>query len=170
MRSITARAVVVVLALGAAGSSCRKGPEPRIERKGEPDFIPTAEDDPEMDAALRKGRDTLPEFVKALTERPFGSRDFAIKKGFAAGKRQEFIWLTDVALQKGGFHAHVGNEPVWTESVKLGDSLLVKKEEVVDWMYIRHGELVGGYTVRVLLKREPPEKQREIEELFKVPR
>jgi uncharacterized protein YegJ (DUF2314 family) len=168
MRSITAWAVVVVLA--AAGSSCRKGPEPRIERKGEPDFIPTDTDDPEIEAAMRKGRDTLPEFVKALTALSFGDRDFAIKKGFPAGKRQEFIWLTDVALQNGGFHAHVGNEPVWTESVKLGESVFVKKEEVVDWMYIRHGELVGGYTVRVLFKREPPAKQREMEELFKVPR
>ena len=168
MRSITAWAVVVVLA--AAGSSCRKGPEPRIERKGEPDFIPVEDNDPEMDAAVRKGRDTLPELVKALTERPFGSRDFAIKKGFPAGKRQEFIWLTDVALENGGFHAHVGNQPVWTTSVNLGDSLFVKKEEVVDWMYIRDGELVGGYTVRVLFKREPPAKQREMEELFKVPR
>jgi hypothetical protein len=29
---------------------------------------------------------------------------------------------------------------------------------------------LGGYTVRVLFKREPPEKQREIEALFKIPR
>ena len=168
MPSIAAIAVAVVLA--GAASSCRKGPEPRIERKGEPDFIPIATDDPEIDAAMRKGRETLPEFVAALTERPFGSRDFAIKKGFPAKKREEFIWLTDVALEKGGFRAEVGNEPVWTEAVKLGDSLFVKKNEVVDWMYVRHGELVGGYTVRVLFKREPPEKQREIEQMFRVPR
>jgi uncharacterized protein YegJ (DUF2314 family) len=168
MRSVPAWMVVVVLV--AAGSSCRRRPEPRIERRGGPDFIPTETDDPEIEAAMKKGRDTLPEFVKALTERAFGDRDFAIKKGFPAGTRQEFIWLTEVALDKGGFHAHVGNEPVWTTSVNLGDSVLVKKEEVVDWMYIRHGELVGGYTVRVLFKREPPEKQREIEQMFKVPR
>jgi uncharacterized protein YegJ (DUF2314 family) len=109
--------------------------------------------------------------VKALQTPPPGSRAFAIKKGFPAEKREEFIWLSDVTLVKDRFRARIDNEPVWATDVKLGDSILVKKEDVADWMYVQRHELVGGYTVRVLFKREPPEKQREMErEAFTVPR
>jgi uncharacterized protein YegJ (DUF2314 family) len=162
----------LALALAMATSSCRKGPEPRIERKGNPDFIPTGTDDAEMEAAMRKGRETLPEFVNALLEPPPNSRDFAIKKGFPAEKREEFIWLTEVKLAKDGFRAVIGNAPVWAADLQLGDSVAVKRDEVVDWMYVRNNQLVGGFTVRVLFNREPPAKQREMEKeaLFTIPR
>jgi uncharacterized protein YegJ (DUF2314 family) len=160
----------LALAVAAATSSCRKAPEPRIERRGEPDFIPVAGDDPEMVAAMRKGRDTVSEFVNALLGPPAGSADFAIKKGFPAGKREEFIWVTDVKLTRDGFRGVIGNAPVWVEDLQVGDTVAVRRDEVVDWMYVRNNQLVGGFTVRVLFNRETPAKQREMERQFTIPR
>jgi uncharacterized protein YegJ (DUF2314 family) len=165
------RTAFLILAISCL-PSCRRKAGARVERAGEPDFIPTQADDRELEAAKRQARQTLPEFVKALEAPPPGSRAFAIKKGFGDGKNDEFIWLDQVKLAGQSFQATVANVPVWFAGVRVGDQVEVKREEVADWMYIDDRDtLVGGFTIRVLFRREPPEKRRELEREagFKIP-
>jgi uncharacterized protein YegJ (DUF2314 family) len=65
----------------------------------------------------------------------------------------------------------VNNAPVWLSDVRQGSRVLVRKDDVADWMYVENGTLVGGFTVRVLFFRKTAEKQRELERTFgfKVP-
>jgi uncharacterized protein YegJ (DUF2314 family) len=166
------RALVLgMFALAASGAGCRKDPGDRIERSGEPEFLLSRVNDTEMEAAMRRAHETLPQFAGALAGDKGGRKLFAIKKAYSDGKKTEFIWLNDVVESGERFEATVNNSPVWLSNVKEGSRVAVPKDEVVDWMYVDNGTLVGGFTLRVLFFRETAEKQRELERTFgfKVP-
>jgi uncharacterized protein YegJ (DUF2314 family) len=154
--------LLAALALGAMPAGCHKQSD-RVVRSGEPDVIHPWKDDREMDTAMRRAGETVPTFVKALEAPPPRARGFAIKKAFTDGKKTEFIWLNEVTLVGTDFRATVNNVPAWLATPKLGDLVTVPKKDVVDWMYVDDGVLVGGFTIRVLFSRETPAKQRELE-------
>lgn len=41
--------------------------------------------------------------------------------------------------------------------MKLGQSVTVAPREISDWMFVKSGKLVGGYTTRVLYARLSPQ-------------
>ncbi|MFT3914502.1 MAG: DUF2314 domain-containing protein [Anaeromyxobacteraceae bacterium] len=168
MRRRIVLASVVALVVG---SGCRKEALDRVERSGEPDFMLARSHDVDMEAAMRRARETLSELSSALADGRHPRSDFAIKKAFSDGKRQEYIWLIDPVEASDGFHATVDNAPVWVKDVKAGTRMLVRREDVADWMFVEDGVLHGGFTIRVLFRRETPERKLELERTFgfKVP-
>ena len=109
-----------------------------------------ADNDIEMDRATRRARKTVPEFVTALEHPLPGERDFAVKKLFVKDGNAEHIWLRDVQFTGNRFVGFVDNRPMHIEGLKIGERVSVNPNEVSDWSYVRNGQLVGGYTVRVL--------------------
>ncbi len=160
-----------LLAVAASVPGCRKQSGDRIQRSGEPEFVLSRVNDTEMEAAMRRAHETLPQFATALAGDRHGKKLFAIKKAYSDGKKTEYIWLSDVLESGEGFEATVDNAPVWVSNVRQRSRVPVRKDEVADWMYVESGTLVGGFTVRVLFFRETAEKQRELERTFgfKVP-
>ena len=73
----------------------------------------------------------------------------------------EHIWLADVQYTGGRFVGYVDNKPVNIKGLKLGDKESVNPDEISDWLYIDHGKLVGGYTVRVLYSELSPKEKQE---------
>jgi uncharacterized protein YegJ (DUF2314 family) len=157
--------------VAVANMGCSKQPADRVQRPGKPDFVYARVNDQEMAAAMRRAQETLPLFAAALADERPGTRAFAIKKAYSDGKHTEYIWLSRVVRSGEGFEATVDNTPVWLSDVKVGSRAMVERNDVVDWMFVENGTLVGGFTIRVLFFREPPEKQRELERTFgfKVP-
>lgn len=164
MRSTALRSIALTLTcLLAAAPACEKESDgPRVvKREGQPDYVQPA-DDKLMDRAVRKARDTHKTFIAALQQPKPGYRNFSVKKGFPTpGGGQEHIWVSNPKWDGTVFRGKIGNEPVDTKAVALGDVVAVKPEELSDWMYLDGPKLVGGYTVRVLHFQGTPEEQKQ---------
>ena len=132
----------------------------RVQRESQPDYVRT-DDNPELDRAMVKGRETYLELVDALAKPEAGESGHALKKAFAAPEGgKEYMWINELTWDGERFHGVINNEPVDTEEVKLGDKVTVTPAEVADWMYVKDGSIVGGYTVRVLHHQSTPEEQK----------
>ena len=111
-------------------------------------------DDPKMLAATAEARRTWPEFVKAFRNKPENSESFAAKFPFDAPDQKEFMWVEVVSVKGDTVVGRLGNDPVWVKDLKLGDEVQMKVSELSDWMYLKDGEIVGGYTVKVLMEKQ----------------
>jgi uncharacterized protein YegJ (DUF2314 family) len=60
------------------------------------------------------------------------------------------MWLAPVTYDGRMFHGTVSNVPTTVKSVKMGEQAAVSPSKISDWMYLEHGKLVGGHTIRVL--------------------
>lgn len=115
-------------------------------------------DDPDMAAAMRKARATLPEFL-ALSRAPRPSATgFAVKVAVHDGSNTEYFWITPFKEQDGRFNGRIDNTPRAVKTVRFGQALDFSEDEIVDWLYVDSGKMKGNYTVCVLLKREPKEQ------------
>jgi uncharacterized protein YegJ (DUF2314 family) len=116
-------------------------------------------DDPEMLAATAEARKTWPDFVKAFRNKPENSESFSAKFPFDAPDQKEFMWVEVVSINGETVVGRLGNDPVWVKDLKLGDEVKMKVSRLSDWMYLKDGEIVGGYTVKVLMEKQRQEKQ-----------
>jgi uncharacterized protein YegJ (DUF2314 family) len=126
---------------------------------GEPNMYQVADKDTQMERATRQARRAVPQFVTALQNPAPGDRDFAVKKLFVKDGQAEHIWLTDVHFIGNRFVVLVDNRPRYIAGLKLGDKVSVNPNEISDWSYVRNGQLVGGYTIRVLFAEMTPDEQ-----------
>ena len=127
-----------------------------VVRPGQPDYIRTPRNDPEMDNAVATAPTTVQQFIDALKSPKANQSGFSIKKGFKQGEMTEHMWLGDVTFDGTMFHAKLNNDPVDVNNVKFGDAVTISPKDISDWMFIEDGKLIGGYTVRVLYNRETP--------------
>lgn len=111
-------------------------------------------DDPEMMAATAEARRTWPEFVKTFGKKPENSESFSAKFPFEAPDQKEFMWVEVISISGDTVVGRLGNDPVWVKDLKLGDEVKMKVSELSDWMYLKDGEIVGGYTVKVLMEKQ----------------
>jgi uncharacterized protein YegJ (DUF2314 family) len=106
-----------------------------------------------MNAAMEKARKSVDTFTAALKAPKAGQTGFAIKKKFSDGTHVEHMWLQPVTYDGKVFEGEVNNVPADIKGVALGQKVRVAPEEISDWMYLEHGKLVGGYTIRVLREK-----------------
>lgn len=153
--------VLVAIATGCEDStstSTSTTPEGNtvIERDGNPDVVYFDDDDELMDRAIMKAKETYQAIIDALESDDLTARGYSIKKRYEAGDGYEHLWISDVKWDGQIFTGKIGNEPVNVKGVVLGQPVEVKPEELTDWMYIREGKLIGGYTLRVVMSQYPP--------------
>ncbi|MFO1004121.1 MAG: DUF2314 domain-containing protein [Planctomycetaceae bacterium] len=111
-------------------------------------------DDPKMLAATAEARRTWSEFVKAFRNKPKNSENFSAKFPFDAPDQKEFMWVEVDSINGDTVTGRLGNDPVWVKDLKLGDEVRMKVSDLSDWMYLKDGEIVGGYTVKVLMEKQ----------------
>lgn len=124
------------------------GPKP-AKTDTAPPYIEVPKNHAAMHAAVIQARKTVGQFIAALKHPAPGQTDFEIKKPFIQNGQIEHIWLSDVQLTGNRFQARIDNQPHKIQGLKLGQVVSVDPKEISDWLYIDHGNLVGGYTVRV---------------------
>ena len=112
---------------------------------------------------MRKARATLPQFLEAMQHHDSSSYNFAVKLPFADGTEKEYIWLGEPMFENGKWYGTVDNTPEYTHEVKQGEKVAFDTAKVADWNYTRNGELIGGYSVRLLRNRMTPEEQVEFD-------
>ncbi len=140
-------------------SACAKEPAPVTKRDGEPLVTGFKAEDEEMNAAMRKARDTLPEFEKRLSKPPATQQHIGLKGRFEEDGEVEHMWIDEIEITADGYRGKLGNHPVHITSIDEGSEVLVAREKVSDWMAIDDGKMVGGYTLRVQRGRMTPEQR-----------
>ena len=127
-----------------------------------------AEDDPpvadvraagaEMNAAIAHARGTLPRFWASYDTPKPTETGHALKVRFASGAYVEHIWMSDVKkLPDGNYSGRFANEPRDLPGRYLGDQVEFEQADISDWMFMRNDKVVGGETIRVVLKSMPKE-------------
>jgi len=124
--------------------------------------IQVESDDAEMEAAIKKARDSLPQFWKAIEEKKHGESDFCLKVRISDSRGAEHFWVTDIERRDGKTIGTIGNDPDIVASVKLGDRIEIVESDISDWLYMRDGKMVGNETLRPLMKSMPPEEVERI--------
>jgi uncharacterized protein YegJ (DUF2314 family) len=122
--------------------------------------------DPDMAAAFRKARETLPEFLAlAHAPRPTASK-LAVKIAIAAGDDDEYFWVAQFAPRGDKYGGKINNTPRAAKQVKLGQLVEFSEAEIVDWLYMEGGKMHGNFTACALLKREPPDQLEAMKKQF----
>ena len=161
MKTLPLTILIASLALAACDS--KKSSSETIRREGQPDYVHVPDKDPEMDKAIQTARDSVDTFIAALKAPAAGQGNFTVKKPFKDGEQVEHIWLSNATFDGTQFSGRVDNEPVDVKNVKLGQTATAAKNEISDWFYIENGKLVGGYTIRALYSRMPPDEKKDFD-------
>jgi uncharacterized protein YegJ (DUF2314 family) len=144
--------LTVAMMLNVASSALAQSVLDKIERD---ETYWVKHDDPDMVAAKRKARATLPEFL-ALARAPHKSTSkFAVKVAIRDKGIAEFFWIAPFVEKDGRFSGQIDNEPDSVANVKLGDTINFGEEEIADWLYLDGTQLKGNFTLCVRLKRSP---------------
>ena len=112
-------------------------------------------DDKEMAAAIDDARASLAAFIERLKNPRPTDESFSVKKKISDGKAVEHLWITDVSYSDGKFTGILNEEPQSVRNVVFGQEVTVEETEILDWMYLDDGKLIGNYTLRVFLERMP---------------
>jgi uncharacterized protein YegJ (DUF2314 family) len=88
----------------------------------------------------------------------------AVKVRFvpADGLSQD-MWVDEISYEAGSFHGTMGDD-IPSLRLTVGDKITIAPEDIVDWMIVEDGKLIGGYTIRLAFQRmSPAEKERFLE-------
>lgn len=122
--------------------------------------------DVEMESAFREARGSLDTFIQKIAT-PHADQTFvAVKVRFyLPDASSQDIWVDEVTYKDGVFRGLMGDD-IPSLRLEAGEKITVKKEDILDWMIVEDGKLVGGYTIRLAVKRmSPEEKERFFETL-----
>ena len=110
------------------------------------------EHDPEVYVAEQKARRSLDQFITRYRNPQVGDKAFGVRGRFATSKGNEFMWVVVDSYANSEFQGHLLDEPVMLDKHK-GDEVSVKRDDVMDWIYLHDGKQVGGYTIQALQGR-----------------
>jgi uncharacterized protein YegJ (DUF2314 family) len=123
-------------------------------------------DDEDMAAAIRKARQTLPEFLALIREPRPTITSYAVKIGIPYSEGTEFFWMSPLELRKDDIIGRINNTPRHATSVKRGQRIIFKEKDIVDWLYREAGWMYGNFTACALVKREPPDQAKAFMQKF----
>lgn len=122
--------------------------------------------DVEMESAFQEARNSLDVFIQKIGT-PDPNRTFvAVKVRFSPpdGLPQD-IWVDEVTYADGSFRGNMGDD-IPSLRLEAGEKINIQEEDILDWMIVQDGKLIGGYTIRVAVQRmSPDEKERFLETL-----
>jgi len=126
--------------------------QPVAATLGEPvSQVLEATDREAMAAAWAKARETWPEALAHLQKGGELSAKFPFARVTKRGT--EHIWVTVQSVDGDVVRGVLANEPMDLGDRKLGSEVECKLADLSDWLFLRDGKMVGGYTVKVLERR-----------------
>lgn len=140
-------------------AGCNSGPSSGNQPGDEPvydtatNMYNVTNEDKGMNAAISQAKSTLHRFDSALLSNNPDYAEFAVKKKYKTADGGEHMWVAVITLVNGEYRGVVNNDAESTTEVRYGDTVLVKKSEITDWMYIDKNKLRGGYTIREIRNR-----------------
>jgi uncharacterized protein YegJ (DUF2314 family) len=114
--------------------------------------------DKEMNAAMEKARNSLNEFRDRFKNPQPTDSMFSVKVRIKDENRTEHFWAKVIRIEGDGFVGTIDNHPRIVKNINMGDEVKITKDNLSDWSYHNNGKMIGGFTVRVLLKRIPEDQ------------
>jgi uncharacterized protein YegJ (DUF2314 family) len=133
------------------------GPGTPVQAEDRSSIIDVRTTDPEMNVAIAHARETLPTFWASYEAPKPAESGHSLKVRFpTGGSRGEHIWMADVKkLPNGSYSGRFANQPRDLPRKRAGDLVEFKQADISDWMFMRNGKIVGGETIKPLLKSMP---------------
>ena len=119
----------------------------------------TSSTDVELEAAIEQARASLDTFIAKITT-PHADRTFvAVKVRFTPpGESPQDIWVDEVTYTGGILRGNVGDD-IPALKLEAGEKITVDEDDILDWMIVEDGKLIGGFTIRLAVQRMSPEER-----------
>ena len=115
--------------------------------------------DAEMEAAFQQARDTLDSFIQKIGTSYPDRTLVAVKVRFVLpDSSSQDIWVDQISYQDGSFHGTMGDD-IPSLKLSVDDKITIARKDIVDWMIVENGKLIGGYTIRLAFQRMSPEQK-----------
>ena len=139
-------AIATLAMLGTATMSARA--------EGRSPVIDVRTGDPEMNAAIAQGRATLPKFWASYDAPKTSETGHSLKVRFPYGSNSgEHIWIAEVKkIGDNSYSGRFANAPRHLPGKRAGDLVEFREADISDWMYLRNSKIVGGETIKPMLK------------------
>ncbi|HVJ68710.1 MAG TPA: DUF2314 domain-containing protein [Caulifigura sp.] len=121
----------------------------------------------EMEKAMDEAVEKLDNFNAVLKAPKKTQEQFAIKFIVEVKDEGEMLWLSEPKFDKGVYTGKLANQPALAKHLKMGEVIKVKEDDVVDWMYVEDGKLMGGYTIRAQRKFVQAAELKKFDDQFK---
>lgn len=136
---------VAIICLGLIGCE--------TQELGDP-IVGFESDDSEMVRAVSTARNTLEKFESKWKSMKYD--DVGIKIAVpTVDDGVEHIWFTPVEISATEVTGICANSPVNVQGLQAGDTRTYPKSDVSDWVILVGEKCYGGYTMRVMSKRQP---------------
>ena len=136
----------------------------------DPPIVGVRAADAEMNVAIARARETLPMFWASYDAPKPTEIGHALKVRFTGDGYVEHIWMIDVEkLPDGNYSGRFANEPSDLLGKSVGDQVEFKQADISDWMFMRNETVVGGETIKPLLKSMPEEEADAMRALMEQP-
>jgi uncharacterized protein YegJ (DUF2314 family) len=73
------------------------------------------------------------------------------------------MWVDELAFADDQFEGRLVNEPLYVQDLRLGDHVIVKLDEISEWIIIDGDLLLGGFTIHVLRDRMTDEERTQFD-------
>ncbi len=131
-------------------------PPPEVSAEDRSPVIDVRTADPEMNAAIARARSSLATFWASYDAPKSSETGHSLKVHFSTRKGGEHIWIAELKKQPGGtFSGVFANEPRDLPGKHAGEAVKFTETDISDWMFMRNGKIVGGETIKPLLKSMP---------------
>ena len=132
-------------------------PQPTQISAVEPTVQPAS--DVEMKAAIQEARDTLDSFIQKISP-PHPDRTLvAVKVRFTLPySSTQDLWVDQITYKDGSFHGTMGDD-IPALKLSMDDKITIPRKDIVDWMIVEDGKLIGGYTIRLAYQRMSTEEK-----------
>ncbi|MFN8221290.1 MAG: DUF2314 domain-containing protein [Fimbriimonadales bacterium] len=141
--------VAFMVALTIAG--CGSAKRPDFERNSDnPEIVSVDQENAELIVAIKKARQTLPQFIEALNNPKPDETAFLVKYPLKSSNGEvEHIWMHVDRFQNGKFYGRLAQAPV-NPGAHEGDEVSVARDEIDDWAYVKGEETIGAFTDKVI--------------------
>ncbi|WP_313386505.1 DUF2314 domain-containing protein [Chishuiella sp.] len=125
----------------------------------------------DLDSIGKEARQTFDDFKLALSMKDTTTTNFIVKEMYNIpnSTQKEHVWIRDVYTdQDDQLKGVVDNAPQYTKDVKLNDTVIIKPEEISDWMYYKGDKMIGGYSIKYMRSKLTDEERKKFDEQYKV--
>ena len=152
---LTTRLTCAALTVAAAFACTGSGSPAQAEDRSP--VIDVRSTNPEMNAAITRACDTLPTFWASYEAPKPSETGHSLKVRFPTPRGDgEHIWMSEVKkLPNGSYSGRFANQPRDLPGKRSGDLVEFRQADISDWMFMRNGKIVGGETIKPLLKSMP---------------
>lgn len=150
-----ARLTIAALTLAATVLTVQAGAQTVIDRAARDQLFNVPKGDPDMMAAMKQARTTLPEFFAAKQSPTSAMTGFSVKIAIRHDNGNEFFWIAPFEKTGDKYIGRLNNTPRLVKNLQHGDTVTFNENEIVDWTYRDGDRMKGNFTSCALMKREP---------------